>query len=185
MGIDAILLLITFAMILFIQIRVALQPKNTENTVPSGKKQSKWQTFIYIVIGFIGIIAGGKLAVTGATEIAKMLGISETIIGLTVVAIGTSLPELVTSVVATKRGETGIAIGNVIGSNIFNILFILGASALCTPIQIQLWTLYDLLVLVAINVVMYIIGLKGYFNRRMGAAMIGSYIGYTAWIIIR
>lgn len=189
--IDAMILLVAFAFVIGNQIkngmRIKAQGENSEdnNFVQEQKMVSSYRMLFGILAGLVAIILGGQLAVTGATELARMLLISETIIGLTIVAIGTSLPELVTSVVATKKGETSIAIGNVIGSNLFNILFILGVSGLCHPISIQTTAIYDTILLLVISIVLYMIGKKGHFNRIIGIGMIIVYVGYTIGIIIR
>lgn len=192
---DAVILLIGFVIVLFVQMRSVMRGKENskgssdENVEVEGVVQeqqiSNTRTAFAIVAGLISIIVGGQLAVSGATEIARIMNISETIIGLTIVAIGTSLPELVTSVVATRRGEKSIAIGNVIGSNIFNVLLILGISGLCNPIGIQMTAVYDTILLLIISGIMYVIARKGHFNRGIGLGMIMSYIGYTIWIIVR
>ncbi len=135
--------------------------------------------------GLGAIVLGGHLAVDGATSIARLFGISETIIGLTIVAIGTSLPELVTSIIATRRGEHSIAIGNVIGSNLFNILFILGISTICNPIPMRMTALFDLIFLVVISVILWLFAKKEQFGRFVGMAMVITYVGYTVWILMR
>ncbi len=200
--IDALVLLLAFAFIMGIQIRDAGKEKKVCIAIPTHEENqrndseadrlqeiSKKRIVIYIGLGLIVIILGGQLAVNGASGIARIFQISETIIGLTVVAIGTSLPELVTSIVATRRGENSIAIGNVIGSNIFNILFILGISALCTPISVDNTAIYDTMLLILISIVLILVAKKGTFHgkyhRRIGGIMIAAYIMYTAWIIIR
>lgn len=114
-----------------------------------------------------------------------MFGMSENLIGLTIVAAGTSLPELVTSVVATKKGETEIAIGNVIGSNIFNILFILGLSILINPININMVVVYDILFMNAITILLYIFARKGTLNKMNGVIFILTYLSYMIYTIMR
>ena len=130
-------------------------------------------------------LLGGQLAVNGATGIARMFGLSETLIGLTIVAIGTSLPELVTSIVAARRGQNEIAMGNVIGSNLFNIFLILGVSAVITPIPVQATSIIDCLFLIAISVVFYLPARKGKLGRLPGIAMVATYVCYTAYLIMR
>ncbi len=141
---------------------------------------------IYIVVGIIGIILGGNLVVNSATKIAEAFGVSESLIALTVVAIGTSLPELVTSVVAAKKGETDIAIGNVIGSCIFNICFILGMSGSIKSIVIEFDSIIDILFMGISGLIVYLFSIK---NKRIGLLkgliMIGMYILYTIYIIAR
>ena len=139
-----------------------------------------------IIIGIIGIIIGGQLVVNNATIIANMLNISDNVIALTIVAIGTSLPELVTSVVASKKGEADIAIGNVVGSNIFNIFFILGISSVVSPITFGYESFIDIIVMVASSIIVYLLLLK---NRRIGnkkgIILLISYLIYMVYILIR
>ncbi len=190
--IEAMLLLIGFAIILGLQIRSGIQSKVQKKELESTSIQtstkvlmSNGKVIFCIVVGLTAIIMGGQLVVNGATGIARSLHISETIIGLTIVSIGTSLPELVTSVVATRRGEKHIAIGNVIGSNLFNILFILGITALCSPITTQITAIYDVILLLIISILTFMIAKKGHFNRFIGTGMIVTYIAYAIWIVIR
>ena len=135
--IEGIILLLLFAMVLGMQIRAALKNRDTLESEEDEITMPPLMIGVNIVLGLACIIIGGQLAVNGATGIARMFGLSETLIGLTIVAIGTSLPELVTSLVAARKGQNEIAMGNVIGSNIFNLLFILGVSATITPIPVQ------------------------------------------------
>ncbi len=145
-----------------------------------------WKCFAFIFIGLFFIIAGGQVVVNNAKEIAKIMGMSETLIGLTVVAVGTSLPELVTSVVAARKGETGLAVGNVIGSNIFNLLFILGISASIHPITVNAASIYDILILIAVSVLAYVFSLKGKEIRRpQGVLMLLIYIADVIFAIMR
>lgn len=141
---------------------------------------------ICIIVGIAGIILGGNLVVNSATKIAADFGVSEGLIALTVVAIGTSLPELVTSVVAAKKGETDIAIGNVIGSCIFNICFILGMSGSIKSIVIGFDSIIDILFMGLSGLIVYLFSIK---NKRIGAfkglIMIGMYVLYTIYIIAR
>ena len=112
------------------------------------KVMSPVKSALYIIIGLAGIIWGGDLVVDSACRIAETFGLSQTFIGLTIVAVGTSLPELVTSMVAAGKGENDLAVGNVVGSNIFNILLILGASATIKPIALDITAVYDTLILI-------------------------------------
>lgn len=141
---------------------------------------------ICIIVGIVGIILGGNLVVNSATKIAADFGVSESLIALTVVAIGTSLPELVTSVVAAKKGETDIAIGNVIGSCIFNICFILGMSGSIKSIVIGFDSIIDILFMGLSGLIVYLFSIK---NKRIGSfkglIMIGMYVLYTIYIIAR
>ncbi len=131
------------------------------------------------------IIIGGELVVDSASEIAAAFGMSQTLIGLTIVAIGTSLPELVTSVVASTKGENDLAMGNVIGSNIFNILLILGASAAISPMTISMESIYDGAVLLVMSILLFP-GKKGEeISRKEAVLLLVLYGGYTAYIIMR
>ena len=141
---------------------------------------------IYIVIGVACIIWGGDITVDSAKQIAAMLGMSDTLIGLTVVSIGTSLPELVTSVVAARKGESGLSLGNAIGSNIMNILFILGASSTIHPIAATSQNIIDTFVLIGVSLLIYGIAKKGdTMTRKKGIFMILVYVIYMIYIIVR
>lgn len=143
-------------------------------------------SLLYIVLGLIAIIWGGNLVVNSATQIALSFHLSETLIGLTIVAIGTSLPELVTSVVAAKKGESDIALGNVVGSNIFNILLILGVSATIKPVAVTTDSIYDMIILIIASLLVYVFAIKNKkISRVEGILMILLYIGYTYYIIAR
>ncbi|MDG3041912.1 calcium/sodium antiporter [Roseicyclus marinus] len=140
---------------------------------------------VYILGGLATLIAGAWLLVEGATGIARAIGISETVIGLTVVAVGTSLPELATSVIAARRGEAGLALGNILGSNVFNILAILGLTAVIVPIPVpDALSLVDL-ALVAGSVALLLLCLAtGRIGRGAGAGFIAVYAGYIGWLAL-
>ena len=138
------------------------------------------------IIGLLAIILGAKWVVDGAIDIARWLKISEITIGLTVVAIGTSLPELITSLVAAKKGENEIAVGNVIGSNIFNILFVLGLSSTIYPVSIGQENFADLWILFAAMVVVVPLMYTGKkINRLEGALMVVAYLAYATFTVLR
>ncbi len=179
-----IILLICFAGVMVSQIRPALKER-VSNERGDGPEMSMLMIWVNIVLGLICIVLGGQLSVDGATEIARMLGLSETLIGLTIVAFGTSLPELVTSIAASRRGETDIAMGNVIGSNLFNILLILGMSAAISPITVLPTAVIDCLILIVVSVVFYLPARRGSLGRLPGALMALTYIAYTVYLIIR
>ena len=141
--------------------------------------------FYHLLLEFFGRDRVYGLETLGHRKIARMFGLSETLIGLTIVAIGTSLPELVTSIVAARKGQNEIAMGNVIGSNLFNILLILGVSAVITPIPVQATSIIDCLFLIAISVVFYLPARKGKLGRLPGAVMAAMYVAYTAYLIMR
>ena len=150
------------------------------------KDISIFKTILLSVIGIIGIIYGGDMVVDSATKIAKTLGMSANLIGLTIVAVGTSLPELVTSVVATKKDETEIAIGNVIGSNIFNILLIIGLASTISPLTISMFSLIDIIFMTIITILLYLFMKKSNSLTKLhGYIFILIYIGYLTYTIMR
>ena len=143
---------------------------------------------LWIGLGVMGLFLGGKWVVEGAVFIAQSFGLSETLIGLTVVAIGTSLPELVTSAVAAYKGQAGMAVGNVIGSNIFNLLWILGLSAVINPLPFDVATNSDILMIIiasTLPLIAVIVGRKPRINRFEGVIFIGIYIAYVVYLIQR
>lgn len=141
---------------------------------------------ILIIIGIIGIVLGGQLVVNGATDIAEKLNVSQNVIALTIVAIGTSLPELVTSVIASKKGEVDIAIGNVVGSNIFNIFFILGLSSAISPITFGIESFIDIIVMLLSSIVVYLLLLKNNrIGNKKGIILLVTYAIYMIYILVR
>lgn len=150
------------------------------------KKSPIWLCVLFTLVGLAGIIFGGELVVEHASEIAKAVGMSETLVGLTIVAVGTSLPELVTSVVASVKKENDIAVGNVVGSNIFNVIFILGMSSAVSTLTIGRETLVDMLVMLGSGLIVLITALCcKKIHRWQGALMTLMYVGYLTYIIIR
>lgn len=146
----------------------------------------KMKDVFYVVVGLVLVVGGGQLTVNSATDIARSLGMSETLIGLTICALGTSLPELFTSVIASRKGEEEIAIGNIIGSNIFNILFILGASSLITPMAVSLEAVIDLLIFIIGSIFVFLIVLRDCkINKKEGLGMLLFYFIYCLYIFIR
>lgn len=146
------------------------------------------KSLIFLVGGLALVIVGGDLVVDSATAIARSWGVSDALIGLTIVALGTSLPELVTSIVAARKGESEMAIGNVIGSNLFNLLFILGMTATIMPVAIDLASgiLVDTIILLAVTIMMYIFSATGNkLQRAEGVVSVLCYGGYLAYIIAR
>ena len=145
-----------------------------------------WKCALLIVIGVALIIAGGQAVVNSAKFIAKTFGMTETLIGLTVVALGTSLPELVTSIVAAKKGEVEMAVGNVVGSNIFNILFILGVSSSIHPVAVNAASVYDMMILIAVSLMTLFFALKDKkVGRLAGSLMLICYISATVFQFLR
>ncbi len=153
---------------------------------PGKPKRGLLKCVLFTVGGLAGIIIGGQFVVDSATRIATGFGMSETLVGLTIVAVGTSLPELVTSIVAAKKGESDIAVGNVVGSNVFNVLFVLAASAAITPMNINQQGLCDLLILLAISALAYVFCItKKKINRAEGIILVLMYAAYMAFAIVR
>ena len=159
--------------------------KNNNEEIEQSNKPL-WLTIILGLLGLAAIIWGGDLVVNSASAIAQQLGMSENLIGLTIVAVGTSLPELVTSVVATRKGELDIAIGNVIGSNIFNILLILGAASVISPMVVTSVALLDIIIMTVL-VIVFIAATykKKEVNKVLGVILILIYIIYIISTIIR
>lgn len=139
-----------------------------------------------LLLGITGIIIGGNIVVDSAEKIAINLGISKNLIGLTIVSMGTSLPELVTSIVAVKKGEKDIAIGNVIGSNIFNILFVLGISSSISAMSISQQSLIDAIILLIVSVMCYVLTcFKSRIGKTKGLLMVLAYVVFMIYIVIR
>lgn len=179
------------AFIVYIAILINAARNKNEKDKPEGTENIKCLSLpvsiILIIIGLASIIIGGDLVVDCASAIAKNFGMSNTLIGLTIVAIGTSLPEFVTSIVAAKKGESDLALGNVIGSNIFNILFVLGVSSVLNNIIVPFDSVIDTALLIAVSLIVLFIILKtkNSIEKYSGIIMIFMYIVYTAYIIGR
>lgn len=181
--IDGVILLAAFIVYIGLMIRSALKNRMEEqpqNLLPLPK------SIIYIIIGLAAVVSGGDLVVDNASKIAASLGMSDTLIGLTIVAIGTSLPELVTSITASRKGDSGIALGNAVGSCLFNIMFILGVASVLTPINAVTELIIDGGILILVTILMLVFAFTGRkTNRIEGIICVASYIAYTAYIIIR
>lgn len=160
-----------------------LQAKKNKEEMQQTKDGKLWTEAIFIVGGLVAIILGSKLAVYGATGLARALGISERFIGLTIVALGTSLPELFTSVNAAKKGNADIAIGNIVGSNIFNILFVIGTTGLITPVPFAPNYIKDSWVMIGAAVILLLCVLrKKVLNRAGGILLLLCYGAYFAYL---
>ena len=141
---------------------------------------------VYIAGGLAAVVAGSSMVVKSASAIAEAFGFSENLIGLTVVALGTSLPELVTSMVAAGKGENGLALGNVIGSNIFNILLILGISSLLSPIPVTVSTVYDMICLILVSCLCWAMGRRRMrYTRAHGWILVALYALYMVYVVVR
>ena len=181
---EAIILLMLFAFFVAMTVRDALTNRIEEEE--EYKSITPLRCAIYIVGGLTAIVCGGDLVVECAKEIALALGMSQTLVGLTVVALGTSLPELVTSVVASRKGENGLALGNVIGSNIFNILMVLGASAAVKPVPVNGLAVVDAACLIVFSLITWLLcRSKLRISRMEGLIMLGMYTVYLIYICIR
>ena len=183
-NIEGIILLII--MVAYIFYLVSDAKKSSEAAEVEEPKFTLPKSIIFILVGLAGIIIGGDLVVDSASAIAMALGMSETLVGLTIVAIGTSLPELVTSITALKKGENQLVIGNVIGSNIFNILFVLGASSAISAIPLDSSLLIDVLFMLGVTILCFIFGkTQEKYDKREGAILIALFIAYMAFAILR
>lgn len=182
--IDGILLLAFFA--IFMRYTFSIAKADSPDTEEI-KPMPMWKAALWIIGGLAGLIFGGRYFVDGASGIARSLGVSESVIGLTLVAAGTSLPELATSVVAALKKNPGIAIGNVIGSCLFNIFFIIGTAATISPLPLGGITQTDMLTLVGASVLLWFFGLvigNRKITRVEGTFMVLCFIAYNAWLII-
>lgn len=150
------------------------------------KGKFRWKDLLMIAAGMLGIMVGGDLVVDSSVKIAESFGISTQLIALTVVALGTSLPELVTSVVAARKRETDIALGNVIGSNIFNIFFVLGSAAVVSPLTLDITAFIDILIMTAVSlIVLALASFRSNISRPNGIFMLAMYAAYTVYIVMR
>ena len=182
---DGLIMLVLFCFFLYY---VFNQMKNDPQTVTIENQKSALKIWGLIIIGLGGLILGGQLVVVKSVEIANALGVSEKIIGLTIVAAGTSLPELVTSLVAATKKNSDIAIGNVIGSNVFNILLILSISSIIRPIEYNPKFNLDLLILIGGTVFLYtsmLTGQRKKLDRWEAGVLFGFYIMYTTYLVMK
>ena len=181
---DGFILLVLMAGYIGMMIHQALKDRTAKEEDEAPVSLAK--SLLFIALGLAAVIFGGNLVVDNATVLAQKLGMSETFIGLTIVAIGTSLPELVTSLVASRKKESGLALGNAIGSNIFNILFILGMSAVLSPIPAAAETMIDVVLMSGVAVLMLVFaGSKKGFSKLEGILCVALYVVYTAYLFIR
>ena len=189
--VDGIIFCVLFVGFLAYMIRNALKARESgekilEEEAEEIKVLPVWKCVVYILGGIIAIKFGGDFVVDGASTIAAGFGLSQNLIGLTIVALGTSLPELVTSIVAAKKDEVDMALGNVIGSNIFNILLILGVAAVISPVAFIMENLIDVILLIAMSALVWIFAWSKQEIRRMeGAVMLVIYAVYLVYICIR
>lgn len=183
-SLEGIILLVILITYLFLLIRSTFK-SGTAKYVEKPKLTTK-RSVIYILIGLVGIVLGGDLVVDSASAIAIAFGMSETLVGLTIVAIGTSLPEFVTSLTALKKGENQMVIGNVIGSNIFNILFVLGASSAISAIPLDSSMLIDVVFMVIVTIICFIFGkTQDKFDKKEGVTLVALFVIYMGFAIWR
>jgi len=156
----------------------------------NGKEESEevnksvWKLILYTIIGIVIVVWGSNITVDSATKIAEMIGMSERFIGLTIVAFGTSLPELVTSVTAARKGNADIAIGNIVGSNIFNVLFIIGTTALITPVPYASGFIIDGIIAIAAGALLWVsVFRKLELRRPWGIVMLVAYAAYFVYLL--
>jgi cation:H+ antiporter len=184
---DGLILLLIFAVFLYYLFEVARKNRNDNQVQKTQVSAGIWaKNIIYTVLGLGAIIFGGDLVVDHATEIALSFGMSKTLVGLTIVAVGTSLPELVTSITAAIKRESEIALGNIVGSNIFNILFVLGAAAAISPLGVDSKIFIDLAIMILITFLLLIFSRTYYkIGKYEGLILALVYVGYLIYIIIR
>lgn len=181
--IDALILFAAFIAFIWITLRNSKNDANekdasTENVIPT------WKSVLFIIFGLVGLVLGSNIFVDNASSLAHGWGISDAVIGLTIVAGGTSLPELATSAVAARKGDSGIAIGNVLGSNVFNILMILGLTGIISPMHIQNITYIDMAVMVISMALFWLFSFtKLRVERWEGCVLIACFLGYITWLV--
>jgi len=189
--IDGCVLLVLFIVYIILMVRSALRSRNAEMKKETNDQKETsmmpiWKCIISIIGGVCAIALGGNWVVDGASTIAGALGLSQTLIGLTIVSIGTSLPELVTSVVAARKNEVDMALGNAIGSNIFNILMVLGIAGAISPITFITENIIDIVVLLVFSIIVWLLGWKNKgLKRKEGVCMVALYIIYMIYICVR
>ena len=191
---DGIIFLIVFAGYIFTMVRSAMKARAAGQKVEiegveecdNMKELSYGKSILFLIVGAAAIAFGGELTVDTASRIAIELGMSQTLVGLTIVSIGTSLPELVTSVVAARKNEVDMAVGNAVGSNIFNILMVLGISSAISPVALIRENIIDIVLLMVFSVMVWIFaGTRKKIERKEGIIMVVVYLVYCAYIIAR
>ena len=183
---DGVIFLVIFAGFIIMMVRSALNARSEAQDGDEIEVLPVWKCIVFIIGCAIAIKYGGDFVVDGASFIASAMGLSQNLIGLTIVALGTSLPELVTSIVAAKKDEVDMAVGNVIGSNVFNILFVLGIAATISPVAFIFENVIDIIVLIAVTLIIWFFAWsKNEINRKEGVAMLALYVIYMVYIIVR
>ncbi len=195
---DGLVLISFFSIFMFYLVGGALSARNkaleeTAASLDAGMiieenedKNSVGKHILMVILGLVGVVIGGDWVVESSREIALAIGMSETLVGLTIVAMGTSLPELVTSLVAAKKGESDMAIGNIIGSNVFNLLLVLGVTSTISPIVINGNLIVDMLYLLVVSIITYLImNYRKVLYRKQGIVFTLLYVAYAVFIVIR
>lgn len=185
---DGVILLVLFAAFLYLMVRSALKARNSKDNSEDDEYKilPGWQCALYIIGGIAAIALGGKLVVDSASDIARAFGMSDNLIGMTIVALGTSLPELVTSIVAARKNEVDMALGNVVGSNVFNILFVLGIAASISPVAFTMENFIDTAILIAMSAFVLALCIRRKkLVRWNGAVMLLLYGAFTTYIFVR
>lgn len=182
---DGLIFIALFIIFIYYLIDMAIN-SNDETSEENYKVMPLSKSILLSIGGLLGIIIGGNFVVNSASDIAMSLGMSENLVGLTIVAIGTSLPELATSIVAAKKGESDIAIGNAVGSNIFNILFVLGVSSCISNVPVQAEAFTDMFVMIVSTIIVYVLAISNRkINKVEGMIISLLYIAYFVFIIYR
>lgn len=185
---DGLIFLLFFAIFLYYIFEVARHSRDKTKESPKAQKEKTFsgKSVLFTILGLAAIIFGGDLVVDNASKIAISFGMSETLVGLTIVAIGTSLPELITSVTAALKKESEIALGNIVGSNIFNILFVLGAASVISPLAVDSKIFIDVLLMILLTGVLLIFSRTHFkIGKYEGVFLASAYILYMVYIIIR
>lgn len=183
---DSILLFAGFIIFIAYTVRMGLKGGDPNMESVKIENMNPWKAAGLMLLGLVCLVGGSHLFVDGSTSVARSLGVSDAVIGLTIVALGTSLPELATSVVAARKGRSSIAIGNVIGSNVFNILMILGITGIILPMDIQGITTIDLAALLGSIVLLWVFSYTKYTVARWeGAILTVLYIAYVGWLVYK
>lgn len=187
-----ILVCLIFFYITYIVLNAKKQIKKDEE-LTEDKTNNLFKNIVFLLVGIVGVVVGGELVVYGAKGVALNvasslsidMALAETLIGLTIVAVGTSLPELVTTIIASKKNENDMALGNVIGSNIFNIIFVLGISATIAPFAISSYMIIDLIVLLVSTLLVLVFVLRGTLSRKHSICLIMLYVSYVVYLVVR
>ncbi|MGO4887566.1 calcium/sodium antiporter [Anaerobacillus sp. MEB173] len=183
---DGIIFLLFFSIFMYYIFEVARNDRNQSSADEITKKGTWGKSIFYTIIGLAAIIFGGDFVVKSSTEIAYSFGLNETLVGLTIVAIGTSLPELVTSVTAAVKKQSEIALGNIVGSNIFNILFVLGTASVISPLIVDGKVFIDVMLMIMITILLLVFSRTQYrVGKTEGMILAVVYIAYLIFIILR